>query len=291
MFSQKLADATSANAAGTLGGINPRQVGLGSIPSTIDVIHSAGAFQSTDRILDVTIMDEGFFAVTDGPDVFYTRSGNLYIDSFGYLITAGGQYLTGMMLLDELPEDFMEEEVVAKIADDPMITWGEGKEENNQILDLVGDGGEGLPIYLTNETRDEVLGAPGEGGGIFGRIVIPTIYRQISIDESGVVKAVDEEGNAVNVAVIITATFQNTGGLTKVGENLYRQSANSGSPAFSIPGIGPSGGLKAGGLEMSNVDLAQEFTTMIVTQRGYQANARIITVSDTMLEELTNLKR
>ena len=287
MFSQRLTESSAANAAGTLGGINARQVGLGSIPSTIDNIHTAGAFQSTDRTLDLVIVDEGFFTVTDGEDTYYTRAGNLYIDSFGYLITAGGQYVMGMMLLDELPSDFMEEDVVGKIEEDGKITWGEGKEDNNQLSDLIGDDGEGLPLYLTAESKEELIGE----GGLFGRIVIPTVYRQISIDEAGVIKAIDEEGNAVLVGVIITSTFQNPGGLMKVGDNLYRESANSGTPALSVPGVGPSGQLKAGGLEMSNVDLAQEFTTMIVTQRGYQANSRVITVSDTLLEELINLKR
>lgn len=286
MFSQSLTDATAANAAGTIGGINAKQVGLGSLSSAVDVVHSAGSFQSTDRALDLTIIDEGFFTVTDGVDTFYTRAGNLYIDSYGYLVTAGGQYVLGMMLISDgdLPEN-MEESVISKITEDEGIIWGNGKEENTQITDLVGDGGEGLPIYVEGEdgvaTRNET----------FGRIVIPTVYRQISIDESGVIKAIDEFGNAVDVGVVITSTFMNPGGLTKVGDNLYRESANSGVPAISLPGVGPSGSLKAGGLEMSNVDLAQEFTTMIVTQRGYQANSRVITVSDTLLEELINLKR
>ena len=80
--------------------------------------------------------------------------------------------------------------------------------------------------------------------------------------------------------------------LEKVGENLYAATLNSGE----FDGIGKDisatkGKIQSGVLEMSNVDLAQEFTTMITTQRGYQANSRIITVSDTLLEELINLKR
>jgi flagellar hook protein FlgE len=289
MFSQRLTDATGANVAGTLGGMNARQVGLGALSSAIDVVHTVGAFQSTDRTLDLTIVDEGFFTVSDGVDTFFTRAGNLYLDSFGYLVTATGQYVMGMMLIgdDDLPEN-MEEDLLEKINSDPFINWGNGKEENTQISDLVGEQDDpGLPLYVNTENRDELLGE----GGLFGRIVIPTVYRQISIDESGVVKAIDEEGNAVQVAVLITSTFQNPGGLIKMGDNMYRESANSGSPAISLPGIGPNGALKAGGLEMSNVDLANEFTSMIVTQRGYQANSRVITVSDTMLEELINLKR
>ena len=88
------------------------------------------------------------------------------------------------------------------------------------------------------------------------------------------------------------ATFSNPEGLQKEGENLYSATLNSGS----FDGIGEDvttsdGSISSGVLEMSNVDLSSEFTNMITTQRGYQANSRIITVSDTLLEELINLKR
>ena len=88
------------------------------------------------------------------------------------------------------------------------------------------------------------------------------------------------------------AQFANASGLESLGENCYGQTINSGE----FDGIGKDvsadgGSMSTGQLEMSNVDLSQEFTTMITTQRGFQANSRIISVSDSMLEELTNLKR
>ncbi|MDR0324719.1 MAG: flagellar hook-basal body complex protein [Oscillospiraceae bacterium] len=292
MFSQNLSSATAANAAGTLGGINARQVGLGSMSSTIDVVHSVGAFQGTDRTLDLMIMDEGFFTVSDGADLYYTRAGNLYLDSFGYLVVAGGQYIQGIMLIDAEPfanEDLMEASVIERIGGDEDIKW-EQMDTYDEMMETYRTESTGLPIYGARDPES------GEYLDSFipdsvGRIVIPTYYRQISIDESGVVKGLNEQGEAVEIAVLMTATFMNTGGLEKLGDNLYRESSNSGTPGYSFPGVGPSGSLKAGGLEMSNVDLAAEFTTMIVTQRGYQANSRIITVSDTLLEELINLKR
>ena len=90
---------------------------------------------------------------------------------------------------------------------------------------------------------------------------------------------------------IALATFANPAGLESVGNSLYRESLNSGE--FDGIGIDPStvNGFTTGALEMSNVDLANEFTTMITTQRGFQANSRIITTSDTLLEEIVNLKR
>jgi flagellar hook protein FlgE len=85
--------------------------------------------------------------------------------------------------------------------------------------------------------------------------------------------------------------FSNPSGLEKAGNSLYRESASSGPVVVTEPFEDGAGKIDGGGLEMSNVDVANEFTDMIVTQRGFQANSRIITVSDTMLEELVNLKR
>ena len=95
------------------------------------------------------------------------------------------------------------------------------------------------------------------------------------------------------VGQIAVAKFANAAGLEKVGDNLYAATLNSGD----FDGVGVDitadgeGSMTTGALEMSNVDLSSEFTHMITTQRGFQANSRIITVSDTLLEELVNLKR
>ena len=90
---------------------------------------------------------------------------------------------------------------------------------------------------------------------------------------------------------IALAMFANPPGLEKAGNSLYRETASSGPVVVTEAYLDGAGKIDGGGLEMSNVDLASEFTDMIVTQRGFQANSRIITVSDTMLEELVNLKR
>ena len=87
------------------------------------------------------------------------------------------------------------------------------------------------------------------------------------------------------------ATFANPKGLVQVGNTYFAESANSGEPELAIPGTNGTGNLASGALETANVDLSNEFSNMITTQRGFQANSRIITVSDSMLEELINLKR
>jgi flagellar hook protein FlgE len=93
------------------------------------------------------------------------------------------------------------------------------------------------------------------------------------------------------VGKISLANFANPRGLAQVGTNYYTVSRNSGEAQLCDPGTDGTGQLKASALEMSNVDLSNEFADMIVTQRGFQANTRIISVSDQMLEELVNLKR
>ena len=98
-------------------------------------------------------------------------------------------------------------------------------------------------------------------------------------------------GSNRTIGQVALATFTNPGGLEKAGENTYVVSNNSGDANIGPSGIAGKGKVIAGTLEMSNVDLAQEFTDMIVTQRGFQASSRTITTSDQMLQELLTLKR
>jgi flagellar hook protein FlgE len=90
---------------------------------------------------------------------------------------------------------------------------------------------------------------------------------------------------------IILAEFNNAAGLNRNGEGLYTASGNSGTASYLIAGEGTTSQINGGALEASNVDLAEEFTRMIVAQRGYQSNARIITTTDEILQETVNLKR
>ncbi|MBQ9990646.1 MAG: flagellar hook protein FlgE [Lachnospiraceae bacterium] len=114
----------------------------------------------------------------------------------------------------------------------------------------------------------------------------------ISIDTSGMIYGTYDNGMTKLLGQIAVAEFANASGLQKEGDNLYSDTLNSGEFNGIGVDITANGGyMNTGVLEMSNVDLSQEFTEMITTQRGFQANSRIITVSDTLLEELVNLKR
>ena len=90
---------------------------------------------------------------------------------------------------------------------------------------------------------------------------------------------------------VALSTFTNPAGLEKAGGSLYRTTVNSGDPQIGAAGTGGRGELTGGALEMSNVDLSAEFTNLIIAQRGFQANSRVITTSDELLQELVNLKR
>ena len=114
----------------------------------------------------------------------------------------------------------------------------------------------------------------------------------ISIQNNGEIYASYDNGQTKLLGQIAVANFANASGLEKVGDNLYSATLNSGEfDGVGVDITANGGSMSTGALEMSNVDLSNEFTSMITTQRGFQANSRIITVSDTLLEELVNLKR
>ena len=112
-----------------------------------------------------------------------------------------------------------------------------------------------------------------------------------TISSTGEIEAVFSNGQTKILGRVGLANFKNPAGLLREGSNMYRETANSGIPIPGLPATGGFANLQPGSLEMSNVDLAREFTDMITTQRGFQANSRVISVSDEMLQELVNMKR
>ena len=111
------------------------------------------------------------------------------------------------------------------------------------------------------------------------------------IDQNGLITGNYTNGMFECLGQIALASFANAAGLDKLGGNLYAQSTNSGLPTVVKPGTADAGSLASGHLEMSNVDLAEEFANLIIVSRGFQANSRVITTGDEMLQELLNVKR
>ena len=142
-----------------------------------------------------------------------------------------------------------------------------------------------------NNGSSTFVGSKGDSKGIgSGRKVGE--MSGIAIQKDGKIYASYDNGQKRLLGQIAVANFANASGLSKEGDNLYSATQNSGDFNGVGEDITADGGyMNSGVLEMSNVDLSAEFTEMITTQRGFQANSRIITVSDTLLEELTNLKR
>ncbi|MED4892006.1 MULTISPECIES: flagellar basal body rod protein FlgG [Heyndrickxia] len=135
---------------------------------------------------------------------------------------------------------------------------------------------------LVNSEGFAVLGTNGQA------ITLGANVKSFSVATDGTIS--DQNGNTIGTISI--ATFQNPAGLTKAGGNLYTTTnSNAGQVTVSQPGQNGAGTIKSGYLEMSNVDLSEELTNMIVAERGFQANTRIITTSDEILQELVNLKR
>ena len=144
----------------------------------------------------------------------------------------------------------------------------------------------------TTNLKDSMGIANATTGGVEGAGKAVGTMTSVGVDDKGCIVANYSNGDVKTIGQIAVATFSNPAGLEKVGENMYAATLNSGEFNGIGEEVNASGGkMSSGYLEMSNVDLSDQFTTMITTQRGFQANSRIITVSDTMLEELINLKR
>lgn len=296
IFSQTIATATAPTA--DTGGRNAKQVGLGTNISTIGMTMTEGSTQSTSNPLDFAISGEGFFVVDNGSGSYvYTRSGALQLDKEGHLVTANGDYVMVVpVVVDETTG------IVSGIGnEDPLFTEGDPDEEppvppaplfgkaklQGEVTTITSwedhDGDPDTPDVPVVEPVYVDLDGDGTPE-------TPEHYSDYAIDEYGVITAKSVTGAKVIIGRVVLATFNNTSGLEKIGSSYYRESSNSGAAVYNFVG-NRCGTLKSGSLEMSNVDLSTELTNMIITQRGFQANSRVITTTDTMLEELINLKR
>jgi flagellar hook protein FlgE len=142
------------------------------------------------------------------------------------------------------------------------------------------------PSFELTQYADTTTVKPVDQDG-YGRSTL----KSFSIEQSGVIMGRFSNGAMRPLGQIALALFSNPQGLLKQGGTLFASSSNSGGPICGEPGVGGRGIIASERLEMSNVELSKEFTDMIITQRGFQANSRIISVADQLLEEVVNLKR
>ncbi len=267
-FQEAMYQTTNASTGGTTtaGGTNAAQFGYGALMGTIatDMTASTPTYVGG---LNATINGEGFFitfstpdktsAVADsgikGVDYDYTRVGQFKLDSDGYLVDGNGRFVYGFRGTDpkDLATGFDPANIVAL------------RVPSEDLTGYTGD-----PVELTNVQINKL-----------GEI-------------TGTVKGGANDGETITLGKLAIATFQNPEGLTKKGQYYYGASEgdNTGKTSATIPG-GTTSDLMTGYLEASNVDLATQFSDMITTQRGFQANSKLITVSDEILNELVNMKR
>ncbi|MEW8955122.1 flagellar hook-basal body complex protein [Clostridium sp.] len=278
-----------------LGGVNPRQVGLGVQLAGIDTLMTQGMMQPTGRNLDLAVDGEGYFMVargetvstngvinikndpdnrhelgdTNGRDVMFTRDGSFGTDHEGNLVTSDGYRVLGYGISDNGGTNSIGTDNINFVdADSKNLKADETSLKTLRIPEKIKDGADELRII------------------------------SFSIDKTGVIKGVCEGGKITVLGQVAMSSFRNPAGLEKMGGNLYRNSPNSGEPVVKS-GIGAGtndnssgyGDMLQGMLEMSNVDLAEQFTDMIVTTRAFQASGKMISSGDEILQDIINLKR
>lgn len=165
-----------------------------------------------------------------------------------------------------------------------------GGATQNQTIDfefgnsVTTDGGNGLDGLTQFGSTSAVLNQTQDGYGSGS-------LQRVSVNSEGLITGLFTNGKSRTLGGVTLGRFNNPQGLTKLGNNLYAVSADSGQPIFGAPDSAGMGKILASSLELSNVDLAEQFVKMIEFQRGFQANSRVITITDEILQELVNLRR
>ncbi len=164
----------------------------------------------------------------------------------------------------------------------PVISFQPTNGADTMVMELdFGSGTEGI----TQTSLASQVAALSQDGSAASSLA------NLNIDQYGNIVGIFSNGTSQTLAQVMVATFTNLNGLISIGDNMYQVAANAGDPRIGEPGESTSTTIQSGALEQSNVDLSEEFTKMIVSQRGFQANARVVTTADALLQEITNLIR
>jgi flagellar hook protein FlgE len=370
-FSQLLQGASRPQ--GDLGGLNPKQVGLGAQVGSIDMLFSQGAIEASSRETDLALQGDSFFVVAKGNQRMYTRAGTFEFDASGRLVQSGTGYVVqGRLATNGVLGGSVRDIVVPMGLTTPAqatstailggnldaaAATGATRDSSIYVFDAMGAKHE-LKVTFTKSatanTWDWAIDAsvltPAEAASLTGGSGTVTFdgtgqliaggapvvgftpdngaspmsvtldfgsgmtgltqfasastavirdqdgytmgtLESVTIDRTGTIIGGFTNGIVQPIAQIALADFVNPAGLERQGDNLFGASANSGEPVLGYALEGANSLIQSKSLEMSNVDVAQEFTNMIVTQRGFQASSRVITTSDEMLQEVVNLKR
>lgn len=264
--------------------VAPSQVGYGAQMSNVSKNMTSVGAQTTDNPTDLYLDGEGFFGVTADPNgktpQYFTRVGNFSFNTQGYLVDkATGFYVMGYDASAVAPNPKM-----SPIKINTNTIAGSPTTYTNVIKLVPTGGGAAIDIDDSGTFAGLTDVSINSDGSITAKVNNTTGKLYIG----GTHGSAGADGQKLQIGL---STFLNSSGLAQVGNNFYVATESSGAANETTPGTNNNTQIRTGELEMSNVDVAKEFTNMIQTQRGFQANSRIITVSDSMLEELVNLKR
>ena len=300
-ISQTLGSASAAS--DSLGGVNGKQIGLGAQIASIDKIMSQGSMQSTSRSLDVAVDGSGYFMVATGPaltgdakdsitivnngvgtmpansSVAYTRDGSFVLDNEGNLLTSKGYRVLGFAMETTDPQQNTK---IDNIDDNGNVLYVESNNSTKAIDDKL----------VSLKIPDKVTKIDKAGNKT------QVAVKSFNISSDGLITGVLETGEITALGQIAMSSFKNEVGLTDIGNNMYEPSGSSGAAIISsgknsTAGRNSSGygDILQGYLEMSGVDMAEQFTDMIVATKAFQAAGKTITTGDEILSEIINLKR
>ena len=299
-ISQTLGSASAAS--DSLGGVNGKQVGLGAQIASIDKIMSQGSMQSTSRSLDVAVDGSGYFMVATGSaltgdadaitikdngggtmpannSVAYTRDGSFVLDNEGNLLTSKGYRVLGFAMQTTNPVNGGN---IDNIENDGKVLYVESNNQTKAIDNKL----------VSLKIPDKVIKVDAKGKRT------EVAVKSFNISADGLITGVLETGEITALGQIAMSSFKNEVGLTDIGNNMYEPSGSSGAAIISSGKNSPTnrnssgyGDILQGYLEMSGVDMAEQFTDMIVATKAFQAAGKTITTGDEILSEIINLKR
>ena len=298
-ISQTLGSASAAS--DSLGGVNGKQIGLGAQISSIDKIMSQGSMQSTSRSLDVAVDGSGYFMVATGPaltggntdaitikdngvenmpannSLAYTRDGSFVLDNEGNLLTSKGYRVLGFAMKTNDNNNNNGD----NIRPDGTVLYVESNNQTEAIDDKL--------VSLKIPDKVTKIDKAGQETQV--------AVKSFNISSDGLITGVLETGEITALGQIAMSSFKNEVGLTDIGNNMYEPSGSSGAAIISSGKNSANrnssgyGDILQGYLEMSGVDMAEQFTDMIVATKAFQAAGKTITTGDEILSEIINLKR
>jgi len=262
----------ASDGSDSFGGRNPSQVGYGSKIGSVDLMFSSGSFAPTDSPTDCMVDGNGFFLV----------------GKKGLVATGGGGLATGK---DPAVPSEIDKLTLTRVGDFRFDGDGYLVDSSGYVAyGFVNEAGGALDGTDLDSLR--AIRIPDKASKVDGSVDPRMNLNSIRIDDKGNVVGINADTKEpVTIAKLALANISNPNALEKSQGPYYNVVANAGKTTAFGAGDGGTGMVMSNGLEMANVDLAKEFSEMITTQRGFQANTRIITVSDEMLQELISMKR